>query len=137
MAVPLALPISAESLAGAVDDFHAAHAQRYGYAMSDQPVEVVTLRVRGSGPGARPVFARHPLGAADPAAARLPDKPVWFDAYSPTSTACYDRSALRPGHRFVGPAMIFQFDTTTVVPPGWSARVDGLHNIWLEREESK
>lgn len=137
LSVPLALPITSASVAGAVDAFHAAHAQRYGYAMPDQLVEVVTLRVRGSGPGARPTFARHPLGEADPSPARLADKPVWFDAHGPTPTACYDRSALGPGHRFVGPAMIFQFDTTTVVPPGWSARVDGLHNIWLAREDSK
>ncbi len=74
LAVPLALPITPASVAGAVDAFHAAHAQRYGYAMPDQPVEVVTLRVRGSGPGARPVFARHPLGEADPSSARLADK---------------------------------------------------------------
>ncbi len=137
LAAPLALPITPQSVAGAVEGFHAAHAQRYGYAMPDQPVEVVTLRVRGSGPGARPVFAREALGDPDPTAARLADKPVWFDAHGPTPTACYDRSALRPGHHFVGPAMIFQFDTTTVVPPGWSARVDGLHNIWLDREISK
>jgi N-methylhydantoinase A len=32
-----------------------------------------------------------------------------------------------------GPAIVEQFDATTVIPPGWSARVDGLRNLLLER----
>jgi N-methylhydantoinase A len=49
------------------------------------------------------------------------------------ATPGYDRSRLRPGNRFAGPAVVFQYDATLVVTPGWRARVDELLAIWLER----
>ncbi len=30
----------------------------------------------------------------------------------------------------------YQFDITTVIPPGWGTRVDGWGNLWVEREET-
>lgn len=133
LTVPLSTPISRDRLAGAVAGFHTLHEQRYGYRMTDAPVEVVTLRLRGSGPGAQPEFQRQSLGPADAFSAWLSEKPVWFQADAPTPTATYDRSRLRPGHRFPGPAVVYQFDTTTIVPPDWSVRVDGWGNLWLEK----
>ncbi|HRJ45631.1 MAG TPA: hypothetical protein PL105_27260, partial [Caldilineaceae bacterium] len=133
LTVPLATPISGESLTAAVAEFHGLHEQRYGYGMAEASVEVVTLRLRGSGPGAQPEMQRHPLGPADPSAAWLGEKPVWFHPDGPTPSATYDRSRLTPGNRFVGPAIVYQFDTTTVIPPGWKARVDGWGNLWVEK----
>lgn len=131
LTVPLATPISREGLAAAVAGFHALHEQRYGYAMSDAPVEVVTLRLRAGGPGAQQDFPRRPLGPADASAAHLGEKSVWFQADAATPTAAYDRARLAPGNRFPGPAVVYQFDTTTVIPPGWSAQVDGWGNLWV------
>ncbi len=133
LTVPLATPISRESLTDAVAGFHTLHEQRYGYGMADATVEVVTLRLRGSGPGAQPEFQRQSLGPADASPAFLGEKPVWFQPDSPTPTATYDRSHLTPGNRFTGPAIVYQFDTTTVIPPGWAARVDGWGNLWVEQ----
>ena len=36
------------------------------------------------------------------------------------------------GNRFAGPAIVEQMDATTLVPPGWSARVDSYLNLILE-----
>jgi N-methylhydantoinase A len=99
--------------------------------MSEEIVQVVTLRVRGSAPGARPPLPTEPLSTPDPSAARLPDQLVWFDAAAPTLTACYDRNKLRAGNRFAGPAVVFQYDATAVMPPGWDGSVDVYRNIWL------
>jgi N-methylhydantoinase A len=131
LTVPLDLPLNEAALRRAVDGFHQTHEQRYGYAMSAERVQVVTLRVRGSGPGAKPELPREPLGSPDASAARLGAQPVWFDPAGPTPTPGYDRTRLRPGHRFEGPAVVFQFDATTVVLPGWEARVDEAGNLWL------
>ena len=131
LTVPLATPVTREGLAAAVAGFHALHEQRYGYAMTDAPVEVVTLRLRASGPGAQTDFQRRPLGPADASHALLGEKPVWFQADTPTPTAAYDRARLQPGNRFPGPAVVYQFDTTTVIPPGWDAHVDGWGNLWV------
>ncbi len=133
LTVPLATPVSHVGLAEAVAGFHILHEQRYGYARRDEPVEVVTLRLRGSAPGAQPEVQRRPLGVADASPAFLGEKLVWFQADAPTATATYDRSRLAPGNRFPGPAVVYQFDTTTVIPPGWGARMDGWGNLWVER----
>ncbi len=133
LTVPLTVPIDAPGFAQAVADFHQLHAQRYGYAMDAETVQVVTLRLRGHGAGANPVLPAEPTGPADASAARLADRSVWFTAEAPTATPCYDRTRLRAGHQFSGPALVIQFDATTLITPGWHARVDPYRNLWLTR----
>ncbi|MBN1484183.1 MAG: hydantoinase/oxoprolinase family protein [Chloroflexia bacterium] len=132
LTVPLRQPLLPDSLEQAAADFHVAHARRYGYAMAQEPLEVVTLRLRGIGPGTRPALPRYPLGPEDPAAASLGHRPVCFLETAPLNTACYERSALSAGQRFAGPALVLQYDTTTVVPPGWQVRVDAWENLCLQ-----
>jgi N-methylhydantoinase A len=133
LSAALGLPLDSATLRRAVDDFHTIHEQRYGYAMRHEIVQVVTLRVRGQGPGARPELPTEEGHGPDASAARLPNRPVWFNAEGPTPAAGYDRDKLRAGNRFTGPAVVFQFDATTVVAPGWEAWVDAHRNIWLEK----
>ncbi|MGC8782261.1 MAG: hypothetical protein ACP5UQ_15475 [Anaerolineae bacterium] len=49
------------------------------------------------------------------------------------AAAIYERALLLPGHALAGPALIVQEDATTVIPPGWRARVDGWLNLICER----
>ena len=91
------------------------------------------MRLRGTGSGAELNLPREPLGLPDPESAQVASKPVWFGPNAAAETPCYDRLRLRPGHRLYGPAIVFQFDTTTVVPPGWSASVDESRNLLLAR----
>ena len=134
LTVPLGLPLDGATLRQAVAEFHGSHEQRYGYARPEEAVQVVTLRVRGSGPGANPLLPREPAATTAVDETRLADRPVSFSADGPRDAAYYDRNRLRPGHRFAGPAIVVQFDATTVVPPGWSAEVDELRNLWLHRD---
>ncbi|MCO5246982.1 MAG: hydantoinase/oxoprolinase family protein, partial [Anaerolineae bacterium] len=124
-------------VAAALSDFHAAHAQRYGYAMPDEPTEAVTVRVRGTGQGVQPSFPRRPLAGADASAAQAGAAPVWFETSGPVRATLYNRDRLEPGNQLAGPAIVLQFDTTTVIPPGWSARVDELSNLWITRPEGE
>jgi N-methylhydantoinase A len=132
LTVPLDLPVDAPAIGAAVESFHSAHRKRYGYAMPEEPVEVVTLRLRGIGGGARPNLPREPLEPTDARAALLGTQPIWFNARQPLNTPCYERRQLQPGNHFAGPAIVFQYDTTTVLGPGWQASVDPLGNLWLE-----
>ena len=133
LTVPLDLPIAPGRVEAAVAAFHAAHAQRYDYAMTAAPVECVTLRVAGRAPGARPQLPAAALGDPDASGALVDERGVWFVADGATVTPVYDRSRLAPGQRFVGPALVRQYDATVLIHPGWSAAVDRLGNLWLER----
>ena len=135
LTVPLEWPVTAGTVAQAASDFHAAHARRYGHSRPGEPVEVVTLRVRGTVPGAQPDLPTEPRTDSDIAQARIGTQPIWFDADGPTETPAFDRDALRHGHQFEGPAVVYQYDTTIVVPAGWRGRVDAWRNLLIERFE--
>src|SRR5260370_24704188 len=64
-------------------------------------------------------------------------RPVIFNINGATTqdTALYAREELTPGLSFEGPAIVTQYDTTTVLPPGWQARIDGMGNIIAEYAE--
>jgi N-methylhydantoinase A len=51
-------------------------------------------------------------------------------------TPIYDRATLQPGHRLRGPAIVIEFDSTTVVLPGYAASVDNHFNILIAPEDA-
>lgn len=115
-----------------VDDFHSAHAARYGRAMPERAVEVVNMRLRATGRVAKPAISPQPLIANDGADALIAHKPLILAAGEQT-VPLYDRERLRPGAEFAGPALLVQFDTTTFVPDGWHIAVDGYANLIVTR----
>ena len=122
------------AMAEARSRFDARHARIHGHAASEKDVEIVSyrLRVAVAVPKYRPVA--EPVGEdALPATAIAGRRGVHFDARGPTETVLVGRSALAPGMRFPGPAIVEQFDATTVVPAGWAVTVDGYRNLVMER----
>jgi N-methylhydantoinase A len=115
------------------DAFHEAHERRYGYRQPQAAVEIVTLRLTAVAPVMLPQLEKRPLAQPDAQAAIVGRKNVWFGE-RPLTTTLYDRERLRPGHRFSGPAVVFQYDTTTVIPPAWKAAVDGYGNLVLDNQ---
>jgi hydantoinase/oxoprolinase-like protein len=60
---------------------------------------------------------------------------AWFlvgGALERVPTRYYDRAGLKAGNRLEGPAIVSQYDSTTVIPPGVGARVDRSGNIVIE-----
>ena len=122
------------AMAEARSRFDARHARIHGHAASEKDVEIVSyrLRVAVAVPKYRPVA--EPIGEdAPPETPIAGRRDVHFDAGGPTETVLMERSALAPGMRFPGPAIVEQFDATTVVPAGWTVTVDGYRNLVLER----
>jgi N-methylhydantoinase A len=80
-----------------------------------------------------------PVAAAPAAPAAAPAAPIRHQAVRDTATGTvaewgvYDRTALAPGAVLTGPAIIAEDETSTLVGPGWSARIDGLGYIRLTR----
>jgi N-methylhydantoinase A len=127
--------LDADALAAVRARFDEVHARIHGHAAKENAVEVVSyrLRVRLS----VPKYAPQQLPARAPAPpspnAVKSTRRVFFDAQNPVETTIYDRQRLTVGVAFAGPAIVEQFDATTVVPPGWHARVDRFGNLILER----
>jgi N-methylhydantoinase A len=130
----IALPDdTADPLGHAVAGFHAEHQRRFGYAMQDRSVEIVTARLTAiAARPAPPAEAIRPQGETPPAPHV---RPVWFAATGFVPTPIHDRDTIRRTDRIAGPAIIEQMDTTTVVPPGWTATVDAAANLLLLRED--
>jgi N-methylhydantoinase A len=59
---------------------------------------------------------------------------VWFAATGFVSAHVHWRNGLLPETAIAGPAIIEALDSTTVVPPGWTARIDDLGYIRLTRD---
>ncbi|NJL93498.1 MAG: hypothetical protein HC915_07080 [Anaerolineae bacterium] len=117
------------------DDFHAAHHQRYGYARRGHLVEAVTLRLRAIGQVAKPALPRFQV-AEQPAVGPLATRSLVFRQGGhrvPAEVHFYDRATLPPGTRLQQPAVLFQLDSTTLIPPGWAAEVDPFGNLILEK----
>ncbi|HKZ51841.1 MAG TPA: hydantoinase/oxoprolinase family protein, partial [Candidatus Acidoferrales bacterium] len=120
-----------------VSAFHRAHQRRYGYADPARSIEVVNVRLRAVGVTPKPKFRPAVLGpAAPPPAARFKRAKVYFDGRA-RPTEFYIRERLRPGNRILGPAVIAEYSATTVVAPGWQARVDTYENLLLEKRRQK
>jgi N-methylhydantoinase A len=57
-------------------------------------------------------------------------RPVYFrQAGGRAETAIFDREALAVGQEVSGPAIVEEWTTTTLVPPGWNLTVDELGNL--------
>jgi N-methylhydantoinase A len=115
--------------------FHERHRQLYTYALPDAPVEIVTLRVAAAGRVRR--FMLPPLPRRRVAARRPPRRRVHFAGAGWTACACVDREQLSAGAVVMGPAIVEQPDTTTVVPPGYRARVDRVGNLIIQVGHSR
>jgi N-methylhydantoinase A len=110
--------------------FHREHEKAYGHAHPGRPLEIVNLRLRLAIRTPKPQLRARRTGNPDPARARMKTKPVWFGGRF-HSTPLYDREQLEPGTRFVGPAVIVEYSSTTVVPPDFSCEVDKCLNLIL------
>lgn len=127
------LTVPVESLTDAAElvlPFHRAHRERYGTADEGLPVEAVTARVRAvvRTEKMRPAALAKAEGQpAEP----LRTAPVVFERVE--ETGVFERGALLAGQVVAGPAVIVEAHATTLVPPGWGARVEPLGHLRITR----
>jgi N-methylhydantoinase A len=115
------------------DRFLALHETVYGYAAPDEAIQVVNARLVARGRPDPPVLPRSPARRSDPGSALRARRCVFFeDADDFVECPVYDRSRLGAGHVVAGPAVVEQFDSTTLIHPGQSAEVDDLGFLLVE-----
>jgi N-methylhydantoinase A len=127
--------LSRQSLARVQERFHERHAQIHGHAARERPVELVSyrLRVRVPVPKYEAKEEKASFAPRVPAAVPKSRRKVYFEPDAAAEVSVHERDQLQIGSRISGGAIIEQFDATTVVPAWWTAQVDGLRNLILER----
>ena len=112
-------------------DFHDLHRRRYGFAKEAQRVEVVNVRVRMVSASEPFDPLGKPIGRGDGSQAITARQPVYFhDEFY--DTPVYDRQALLPGDSFFGPAIVTEYSSATIVPPGDRLHTDAWDNLIIE-----
>jgi N-methylhydantoinase A len=134
--VPLAPGrLDAAALGALEEAFGAEHERTYGHrAGVEEPVELVSLEVIGRGiPDAPRAALAAAASLAPDIAIANPSRPAYFGpALGWLDARIVNRSALKTAH--AGPCIVEEYDATCLVPPGWTARLDGHGNIVMGRE---
>jgi N-methylhydantoinase A len=132
--------LDAAALEQIVADFHRRYETVYGRGAGfrEARVEIVTYRVRASAVSAKPRIAAAPESDSVPATdARAGTRPVYWSElgdFEPTPIFWGER--LAPGNVVPGPAIVQVPDTTIVVHPFESARVDPYGNVLIDLDGS-
>ena len=114
--------------------FHQAHFQEYTFSLEGSAIEVVNFHLVAFGildkAKLEPLVASDAKDAKDASQAIIATREVDFDDLGVHQSAIYQRDLLRPNMEFVGPAILEEATTTTVVLPNNRVEVDdfgGLH----------
>lgn len=122
------------ALKRAVQTFHEEYEREFSFRQDDAPVEVYQLHLTAVGKTPKPAF--RPAEVVEQAPPATSDRrSVYFGGAGWVDTPVYERDDLAAGTTFVGPAIINQLDSTTLVPPATRAEIDEWLNIRIYLEE--
>ena len=105
---------------------------RYGVTVDDVPIRLVNLRLRATAPRGIDVKIAGKKGSSSNATG-VSRTPMFFGGRW-HEAAIYDRASFGEGVVVEGPARISQSDTTTLIAPGWTAKVDARGNLAITHE---
>jgi N-methylhydantoinase A len=122
--------LTRELLAEMKQQFHFEHDRAYGHGYPNQPTELVNFRLTAIGGIKKPRFREIPRSEKAIDAARKGIRQVFFEETADfLQTPVYDRGLFGAGHRFEGPAIVEEMDSTTLIEPGFQVVVDNYGNL--------
>ncbi len=110
--------------------FHREHQRVYGYSNPERAIEIVTVRVRARVNVKKPnLISKRPPSSSSlkPAIRRIHSAGAW------RATPVFPRSNLS-SKVLQGPALILDYGSTTLIPPGWSFSIDEFGNLIARRK---
>ncbi len=125
-------PADPTQMAALVEGFGEAHDQQYGYRSDNEALQLVSLGVIGCGIPATPRLPDRVARAQEWIAESGERKAFFGPDHGWLDTAVLPRVGLGED-AMEGPLIVEEYDTTTVVRPGWRARLDSWNNIVIER----
>ncbi|MCZ4315279.1 hydantoinase B/oxoprolinase family protein [Comamonadaceae bacterium G21597-S1] len=121
----------AAQVAAITAGFEAAYRQRFAFLMQGKRMVVEAVSVEAVVPGDAPEEPRHEVHPVREVPSRetvrMYSGGQWHNA------ALVVREDMRSGDRLDGPAIIAEVNATTVVEPGWQARLSELDHLVLDR----
>ncbi len=129
--VPIAFDdFNAKNIASIWDAFHKAHKARFNFDIPGETIELISIKVTAVSLTDKPDMPKleRATGEAKPVARRS----VIFDQGA-LDTPIYDRGSLKAGHHFVGPAVIEEPASVSVIRPGDAVKIDAYGNILIGR----
>jgi N-methylhydantoinase A len=113
--------------------FHQRHQYLFGHSSRDAAVEFITLSVSALAPTAKIRMFEIEKGSPSPDQARKKVRKVYFKEFSGYADCpTFERSLLKANNIIIGPAIVEQMDSTTVIPPKQTVRVDNFGNIIID-----
>ncbi|HEX4595189.1 MAG TPA: hydantoinase/oxoprolinase family protein, partial [Bryobacteraceae bacterium] len=106
------------------EPFHREHQRVYGYANPDRAIEIVTIRVRAKLTVERPrlTMRRGAAKRGKPTIRNVHSAGAW------RKTPVHARADL-PKTPLRGPALVIDYGSTTLIPPGWRFSLDKFGNL--------
>jgi N-methylhydantoinase A len=125
--VPVPTALTEDALRHALVSFERIHAERYGYAIAGEEIELVAFHVTVSGRRPSPRLVARAV-AEDVASQRI----VSFRGYGALPTAVFRRYALPIDTQLQGPCILEEEGSTTLVEPGMAVRVLGDGQLLID-----
>jgi N-methylhydantoinase A len=116
-------PLTPFGISALVDAFGRLYRERYAFFFEGEPIELVNLRIAAFGLNEPIDFQRFEPSSVVPREARASIRPVYFEKFGYVDTSVFQRDRLRPGMRLVGPAVVEEATSATLIPPGTTADV--------------
>jgi len=110
--------------------FHDAHRGRYGYSDRSRAIEIVSIRLRAAGVTQKPPIKRQRPGKPGRALASRTERVYLSERPVPVSV--YARDQLTAGTKLVGPLIITEYSSTTLVPGRFKVEIDPWLNLVIE-----
>ncbi len=112
-----------------INSFHLEHERLYNYSLRGEECEILNLNISASLDSANFVLPKiaktgkpEPIGYTD----------VFLDEDDKTKVPLFNRNELGAGTEIIGPAIIGQLDTTTLLPKNTSSIVDEFGNLEIK-----
>jgi len=115
--------------------FAEAHEREYGFALDDEPIEVVNIRLQAVSATDPPELRARERANEPVDMARTTTRTAVFDGET-HETSVYQRDALDQGHAVPGPAIIEELSSTTVIGPSQHGVVDEFGIIHIGGDPS-
>jgi len=127
-------PLTTKNVQHVIDNFYDVHKQQYGHAFKDQITEAITVRVVASADVEKLQLNKLEKGGSkNPEYAHLYNRDTVFDDNKAVSTPRYDRGKLKSGDTISGPAIVTQHNSTTIIPPDYTATILEVGDILIEK----